>query len=104
MPTQPSAAPEQAQGWQPIDTAPKDGTPILAFGRGTDKCMWPADEKMPETQCVIWWSWHDTTRDEDAGGGLFRKVPERALEMWKPMGPHWFYPTHWMPLPEPPET
>ena len=88
--------------WLPIETAPKDGTRILGFGRGTEKCAWPAYEQMPFMQCVIWWTWHDTVRLVDAGDGLFRKAPERVLEMWQPIGPHFFRPTHWMPLPSPP--
>lgn len=88
--------------WQPIETAPKDGTRILAYGKGTDRAMWPAHEQMPLMQCVIYWSWHDDEIYEDTGNGLFKKVPVRHLEMWKPIGPHFFKPTHWMPLPEPP--
>lgn len=88
--------------WQPIDSAPKDGTCILAYGHGTHKSMWPANDPMPPMQCVIWWSWHDDFIEQDAGDGLYRKVPARVLEMWQPLGPHWFYPTHWQPLPESP--
>lgn len=91
--------------WQSIETAPKDGTHILALGKGTYKCAWPADEEMPAMMVVIFWSWHTSDRDEPVGDGLFRKVPSRILEMWQPIGPHFFVPTHWMPLrmPLPPE-
>lgn len=88
--------------WQPIETAPKDGTKVLGFGSGTDRGVWPADKKMPEMMCVIYWSWHEVDDFEDAGEGLFKKVKKIALEMWQPHGPHFFKPTHWMPLPEPP--
>lgn len=88
--------------WQPIETAPKDGTKILGYGRGTERAMWPVDEKMPFMQCVIWWTWHDSEELVDAGDGLFRKRPVRVLEMWQPIGTHFFKPTHWMPLPSPP--
>jgi hypothetical protein len=90
--------------WQPISTAPKDGTRVLAFGRGTEKAMWPVDELMPEIMSVIFWSWHDTEEYEPAEGGLYRQVKRRCLEMWKPIGPHFFKPTHWQPLPEPPDS
>jgi len=68
--------------WQPIETAPKDGTRILAFGQlglesvvgiGTVKWEWP-DE------------WHCD--------------PSEASEY----SPESCKLTHWMPLPEPPQS
>lgn len=65
--------------WQPIETAPKDGTRIL-LGRG-DR-VW-LDE---------WWKgigisgWASLVAWEQAGGSY--SLP----------------PTHWMPLPDPPST
>lgn len=64
-------------GWQPMETAPRDGTSVLV-------CT-------PRTMHVVYWIekdieyWHVT----DNKHGPF---PLR--------GPS---PTHWMPLPEPPE-
>lgn len=89
--------------WQPIETAPKDGTRILAHGRGTDNGIWAADVKMPLMQCVIYWGWHDSEDFEPVGDGTYRKVTKRVLE-WRPIGPHFFNPTHWMPLPNPPKS
>jgi Protein of unknown function (DUF551) len=58
--------------WQPIETAPRDGTEILLFARGQ----------------------HDDVY--------------RGVGQWSEHSNSWFWsfairPTHWMPLPEPPE-
>lgn len=64
--------------WQPIETAPKDGTPILTFApvTGADYILigaWIPEDEPGETE----------------DGGTWRDDGET--------------PTHWMPLPEPPE-
>lgn len=64
--------------WQPIETAPKDGTRFLAF--------WPSTNppNVNSTIVTTWWgmyTWETafiTAGDDDL-------------------------PTHWMPLPSPPE-
>ena len=61
--------------WQPIETAPKDGTDILCYERGHPKI--PEDNGF---MAVAHWS--NGTWSEDVSG--------------------WVEPTHWMPLPEPP--
>lgn len=65
------------EGWQPIDTAPKDGTPILVFG---------PYEVAGRVNVVKWYcnSWAVTT---DEYG-------------WERVS----YATHWQPLPSPPAT
>lgn len=71
--------------WQPIETAPKDGTPILVYGQ---------PERHPNLQ-----SWFER--------------PTRIVAAWEPLdeafcivGGDWMgpfvAPTHWMPLPVPP--
>lgn len=63
----------EAQGWQPIETAPKDGTWILAV----------RSEGRPSHQTIVRWDhvdWPDNWSD----------------------GEYTFCPTHWMPLPAPP--
>jgi hypothetical protein len=69
--------------WQPIDTAPKDGTAIL---------IWPAQSALTgSTECmtisyvVRWHDWKEAWIE--ASGEEYDT----------------FYPTHWMPLPEAPK-
>lgn len=60
--------------WQPIETAPKDGTPVW--------CYWPRE-------------------DECQGVGWF--VPNVTEPYWSdPADSQWDNPTHWMPLPPTP--
>jgi hypothetical protein len=62
--------------WQPISSAPKDGTQVHLFGRSRDSL----DIHKP-TQHVGSWSFGRW----NSGGLIVR-------------------PTHWMPLPDPPKT
>jgi hypothetical protein len=69
--------------WRPITTAPKDGTAIL---------IWPAQSALTgSTECMIisyvvrWHDWKEAWIE--ASGEEYDT----------------FHPTHWMPLPEPPE-
>lgn len=70
--------------WQPIATAPKDGTKIdLWFPRGGENgrftnCFWKGD---------TWWYGFDS--------------PDEQYECFTTNGKA--QPTHWMPLPEPPK-
>ncbi len=64
--------------WQPISTAPKDGTQVLAFARG---------DHMPEFYGVAQWA--------EANPDFPRTV---AGWFW----PYAIRPTHWMPLPPAP--
>jgi hypothetical protein len=89
--------------WQPIETAPKDGTRILTFGKGHGNRVvsYHCDEPSSPMYAVAYWGWHDDERDVQVSPGLYRKEPCRVLEGWRT---EWsYYPTHWMPLPEPPE-
>lgn len=75
--------PAAAQGWQPIETAPRDETKILVF-------TVHGDIEISESYSI-------TTSDyEPVEGGLYRRV-ERTFENWNSN-----VPTHWMPLPPPP--
>jgi len=60
-------------GWQPIETAPKDGTRILTFSPRA-----PESEKAP-----------------------IRINEWRGRDWWCTNAEYW-PPTHWMPLPAPP--
>lgn len=69
--------------WQPIETAPKDGTRILAF--------WPdVYGNSSAVQIETWWgAW---------GHGRSKETWQNAWE-WADGANN---PTHWMPLPTPP--
>lgn len=67
--------------WQPIETAPEEGATIFVVRAfGVSNGFTGGKEYTSDPYCV----W----RTEDGG-----------FERW----PHHFAPTHWMPLPEPPE-
>ena len=87
--------------WQPIETAPKDGTHILAIlhrdkAEDIDGARWPAFREVreiwyrPYMNLGMWLPWHagdpfdsyEGLADCHMGDGI---------------------PTHWMPLPQPPE-
>ena len=66
--------PEISMNWQPIETAPKDATVLIGDAGGVHVAFW----------------WETTT----------------GYSGWTVCGPapqEQFNPTHWMPLPEPPE-
>lgn len=85
--------------WQPIETAPKDGTAILIWQPDGAKNWYMPRESLPD-------------------GGIYTLEDERllwfddgryAIGYWRPWG-GWgnrnsstVEPTHWMPLPTPPE-
>lgn len=58
--------------WQPIETAPKDNIPILAYCKGD--------------VCKVWWQ-----TDFLDGSQYWQNEADSEPQ-----------PTHWMPLPEPP--
>ena len=87
--------------WQPIETAPKDGTRIMVYGRGVDGAVWDTKVPMPLLHGIAYWHYFETDRYIDAGDGLYKKVRTQDLAGWR-IGYSWFTPTHWMPLPEPP--
>lgn len=71
--------------WQPIETAPKDGTEIDVWAKN-------ADGHQRRITDVCWsrmGDWDGT--DFDGWTGMY---PERFCAKYEP--------THWMPLPEPP--
>lgn len=66
--------------WQPIETAPKDGTRVLV-----------AEEDDNESIGVAYW--FCGSEDQDAGWYSSACVDDVTM----------FYPTHWIPLPQPPQ-
>ena len=75
-------------GWQPIETAPKDGTDILICRVG-------------ETEIEITqWCSYKNSHFVELSNGDFRKVNDEPTEFWNGNGHR---ATHWHPLPSPPE-
>lgn len=81
---------EQAAQWQPIATAPKDGTDILAMYMHID------------TQIVHNAFWisadEDGFADDPSGWWTYDKS-----EVSRVLLNNWMAPTHWMPLPPAPK-
>lgn len=80
-----------SSGWQPIASAPKDGTAILGYGRHVGS---PPDAQRGVTTGDHWWSimvW-DIWRPSESHHWVFAKDGK-----WT-----WSDPTHWQPLPLPP--
>lgn len=73
--------------WQPIETAPKDGTEILGFER----------MKTGDYFKVVYW----TLDGDDIYGNGGNPVPGWTAPDDGYVGG--FSPTHWQPLPDPPE-
>lgn len=71
---------EKAMEWQPIETAPKDGTKFLAL-YGEDECFTMYWLDIPDSQ------------------GLF----VYSDELLSDVDPSPEAPAHWMPLPQPPK-
>jgi hypothetical protein len=73
----------QLVGWRPIETAPKDGTPVLV---GHEQAVFSA-----------WWEKDGTQTNTNHPGwvdGTTNSYEEYTT----------YEPTHWMPLPAPPAT
>ena len=70
--------------WQPIETAPKDGTKILVF------------TAMGEIEMSEWYV-SKNYRYDHIEGDVYKKVLDEEVGLWNSN-----YPTHWMPLPKPP--
>lgn len=78
-------------GWQPIETAPKDGVAVLLWGGRPDRCsdeMHPVDEHWLMPRPVSGWWDHNRWRYCLYDSGYYGDYEN---------------PTHWMPLPDPPE-
>lgn len=70
-----------SEAWQPIATAPHDGTSVLVYAPA-NKCAYYDRHQRP---CWSVDHWHYTTH----GAGWYKQAPDTP---W----------THWMPLPEAP--
>ena len=85
-----SAQVQDVAGWQSMDTAPKDGTPVILW------TVWVGDEISPdpfsEVQIGYWDHGNDLPESHE-----FSRRPEWVVQR---IGD----PTHWMPLPAPPSS
>ena len=71
--------------WRPIETAPKDNRSIL---------IWPVHDSDHEEKCeIVFWA-----GDDDGYPGWYWFEAQSSPE-WRHQDA-----THWMPLPQPPET
>jgi hypothetical protein len=70
--------------WQPIASAPRDGTSILVYE--------PNDELGDESIYVCRWGPRMLTRDE---APAWVEASGEGYHVWEP--------THWQPLPKPPQ-
>ena|SRR5258706_14716709 len=99
-------AEEKLTGWQPIETAPKDGTTIMLYA---------PDSVKYSSKGVYVGYWEHTESYTPAGaryysrGKLVSEVKEAktyTTKRWSTSGYYSgdFKPTHWMPFPHPPQT
>jgi hypothetical protein len=72
--------------WQPIETAPKDGTKILVYTINGD------------IELTEWYQLESFHYEEIVESGLYRKVMEEPTEGWNSNKP-----VLWMPLPNAPK-
>lgn len=90
--------------WQPIETAPKDGSVFLAYwGQYTQFVAWvEIDEETVRYEGPWWWRRRIQDRRYIAG---FRVLmpPARGYGFVIHGNFAPFTPTHWMPIPDPPE-
>ena len=70
--------------WQPIETAPKDGTKILAYNYYRKYAEWTGKDEYDYWIEIAYW-------DKDGWW----------INAFAPPGDKYF--THWMPLPTPPD-
>lgn len=83
--------------WQPIETAPRDGTPIWVYIKNYGQCeAWFAPGE---------WSFETSEVPREYSGAAWICVDDQ-FQMEVEETPHGYEDgpvTHWMPLPEPPE-
>jgi hypothetical protein len=76
--------------WQPIETAPKDGSPFLTYSADADDLSRSRMYTVITPMLVMSWMHFDNKPRPIDEFGEFQDF-------------HLYNPTHWMPLPSPPE-
>jgi hypothetical protein len=89
--------------WQPIDSAPKDGTVFLS-GDENGLMMPVALVSEPKAMRRVrrWLFWHTDELVKEAGIYVYGAIPARGGYNRLVLRSDW-RPTHWMPLPSPPD-
>lgn len=83
-------------GWQPIETAPKDGRKVILFYLNRNK--------LPRTVMATWLT-DERAAETDADGVGLEAGWYECIDNWddySQVAIHEGEPTHWMPLPAPP--
>lgn len=78
--------------WQDISTAPKDGRAVLLFGGAPELDSDYSGEAFPSPMVAGWW-------EDDNQGGSWRYCSYDSGYYGD-----WKKPTHWQPLPAPPDS
>lgn len=84
------------EGWQPIETAPKDGTPVLLFVPVQELRHYSGASQFIEAITAVGrWYAGGHFQGDDAGWDVW---PDDRGPTFPPE-----HPTHWMPLPQEPK-